>query len=927
MDDHKQRGRRLIAKNSILNLAGQVLPMLTGVLTIPYIVRGLGTDGYGILSIAMMLLGYFNIFDLGLSRATVKFVAENLDSEETHKVPELIWTSLSLLVILGCVGGVLAAFFVPVSVTHVFKMPPAMAGQARIALFVLCASMPIMLGNNALRGVLEAAQRFDLVNLVKVPSSVLFYLVAALAIPFGVHVAGIVSLMVGIRFVSTIAYFLLCFRVIPGLGDHLRFSRGSLRPLAIFGGWIMISNVANPIFGYLERFMIASILSVGTLSFYSAPYELVSKLLIFPMAVVPSLFPYFSYHGSKKSREVSEITSRTVKYLLLVFVPAIAIFCFFAHDIMLLWLGPTFAAQSTAVLQIITLVCVFNGLAYVPYTSVQALGRPDWKAIQDLITLPLYTVFAWWLMSRYGINGAAFAKLLLTLIDCFLLYTFASRLKAFSFRDLVSGPLFRAILASAGLLAAVFLIHSSHVKLPIAAALTVFSFVLYAVAFWMVAVDEEDRIIISSLREKILAMVPNRRMASSSQLTGERFDGPKASNSIDSTPVLQVPMRITFLLPGYPWYPSGGFRVVYEYANRLVERGHQVTVVHPRQLKFLPPAQHTFRNRLRGMKLGLKELFSIPSLGWQRIDKRVKLLFVPSTEERYIPESDALFATSWQTLPSVMQFQQVKGEKFYLIQGYETWMGPKDAVDQTWLSRTHKIVVSRWLLELGSSLGAGNLNYIPNAVDHSQYRILRPLTERRRQVVMPISWVSIKGSADGVKALEIAKMNFPDLRVVLFGNSRRPPWIPGWMTYAENPDQQRIVEDFYNASSIILSPGLTEGFPLPPAEGAACGCAIIATDIGGHREYVEHGVTGLLSPPGDPQALANNLCLLLGDDELRIRLAMAANERIKIFTWERSTALLEEFIANTVTGKPAKLHFPSAATERSLATPLQVEGD
>src|SRR6266849_3647337 len=210
MYDHKQRGRRLIARNSIFNLAGQVLPMLVGVLTIPYIVRGLGTAEYGILSIATMLLGYFNIFDLGLSRATVKFVAENLDSAEVHKVPELIWTSLSLLVTLGCIGGALAAIFVPVSVTHIFKMPLALAGEARAALFVLCASMPIMLGNNALRGVLEAAQRFDLVNVVKVPASVLFYLVAALAIPLGAHVAGIVTLMVSIRLVSTLAYLLFC---------------------------------------------------------------------------------------------------------------------------------------------------------------------------------------------------------------------------------------------------------------------------------------------------------------------------------------------------------------------------------------------------------------------------------------------------------------------------------------------------------------------------------------------------------------------------------------------------------------------------------------------------------------------------------------------------------------------------------------------
>jgi O-antigen/teichoic acid export membrane protein/glycosyltransferase involved in cell wall biosynthesis len=926
MDDHKQRGRQLIAKNSILNLAGQVLPMLTGVLTIPYIVRGLGTDGYGILSIAMMLLGYFNIFDLGLSRATVKFVAENLDSEETHKVPELIWTSLSLLVILGCIGGAIAAFFVPISVTHVFKMPPALAGQARVALFVLCASMPVMLGNNALRGVLEATQRFDLVNLVRVPSSVLFYLVAALAIPFGVHVAGIVSLLVAIRLVSTVAYLILCFRVIPGLGDHLRLSRGSLRPLAVFGGWIMVSNVAGPIFAYLERFMIASILSVSTLTFYSAPYELVSKLLIFPMAIVPSLFPYFSYHGSKKTTEVSEVTSRTVKYLLLVFVPALAVFFFFAHDIMQLWLGPTFAAQSTTVLQIITVVCVFNGLAYVPYTSIQALGRPAWKAIEDLVTIPIYAAIAWWLMRRYGINGAAFAKLLLTLIDCFILYTFASRLKAFSFRDVISGPLFRAILASVGLLAAVFLIRSSHVQLPVAAALTVVCFLVYAIAFWMVAVDEEDRNIISSIRERIFASLPGRPGVSASKTTTQRLQGWDAPNTMNVT-AHRPPMRITFLLPGYTWVPSGGFRVVYEYANQLVSRGHHVTVVHPRQLKFFSPAKRAIRERLRRAKYDLMELFVTPTFDWHPIDKRVKLAFVPTSAERYVPDSDVLFATSWQTLQSVLQCSKVKGEKFYLIQGYETWMGPKHAVDQTWLSRTHKVVVAQWLFELGNSLGASNLTHIPNAVDHSRYRVIRAIPRRSRRVVMPISWVRIKGSADGIKALEIAKMKFSDLQVVLFGNSRRPSWIPGWMTHYDNPEQERIIEDLYNNSSIILSPSLTEGFPLPPAEGAACGCAIVATDIGGHREYVEDGVTGLLSPPSDPEALAENLCRLLGDDDLRIRLAYAASERMKQFSWKRSAALLEELVIGAVQGKSAEVRLASVVTESALITPLQVEGD
>jgi glycosyltransferase involved in cell wall biosynthesis len=123
------------------------------------------------------------------------------------------------------------------------------------------------------------------------------------------------------------------------------------------------------------------------------------------------------------------------------------------------------------------------------------------------------------------------------------------------------------------------------------------------------------------------------------------------------------------------------------------------------------------------------------------------------------------------------------------------------------------------------------------------------------------------------------------------------------MTYEQDPPQDHIVEQLYNGSSIMLSPSQAEGFPLPPAEGAACGCAVVATDIGGHREYLESGVTGLLSAPEDPKALADNLCALLGDDELRVRLAQSVNQFIRQFTWERSTVLMEDFIINAVTRK------------------------
>ena len=356
-------------------------------------------------------------------------------------------------------------------------------------------------------------------------------------------------------------------------------------------------------------------------------------------------------------------------------------------------------------------------------------------------------------------------------------------------------------------------------------------------------------------------------------------------------------------MPCYTWSPSGGFRVVYEYASRLVARGHQVRVVHPRRLKFPPPEKLSLRSRARKVRLLLKELRSTPVIDWHPVDPRVELLFVPSSDARYIPDSDVLFATAWHTVRSVLECPPSKGEKCYLIQGYETWQGPKHLVDDTWRAPLRKVVVARWLLELGKDLGCEDLTYIPNAIDLQRYRVIHPIALRPQQVAMAFSAVPIKGSPDGVKALEIAKEQFPHLKAVLFGITPRPAWIPAWMNYFQDPAQTQIIEELYNRSSVILSPSLMEGFGLPPAEAAACGCAIVATDSRGIKDYVTHGLTGLLSPPRDPEALAGNLCALLRDDETRTRLAEAANAAIARFDWPQSTDLLEDFIARTIQSK------------------------
>ena len=52
---------KLVAKNTVINLAGQVLPLLVGIITIPMLIRGLGTERFGLLTLAWVVIGYFSL--------------------------------------------------------------------------------------------------------------------------------------------------------------------------------------------------------------------------------------------------------------------------------------------------------------------------------------------------------------------------------------------------------------------------------------------------------------------------------------------------------------------------------------------------------------------------------------------------------------------------------------------------------------------------------------------------------------------------------------------------------------------------------------------------------------------------------------------------------------------------------------------------
>jgi glycosyltransferase involved in cell wall biosynthesis len=362
-------------------------------------------------------------------------------------------------------------------------------------------------------------------------------------------------------------------------------------------------------------------------------------------------------------------------------------------------------------------------------------------------------------------------------------------------------------------------------------------------------------------------------------------------------------MRVTFVLPGYARKPIGGIRVVYNYANHLVARGHKVTVAHVAFFRRYPRmADGRPRAQTRELLGGARDILYGRPIGvsWQQVDAAVELSYIPVIADRFIDDTDAVVATAWQTADRVAGLSSAKGRKCYLIQHHETWSGRAERVDETWRLPLRKIFIAPWLEQRALEMGLDDVRRVSGAIDLDRFRVVRPIEARPHRVVMLHSGWSWKGADEGIAALEIARRSVPDLEAVIFGTAPRPADLPRWIEYAQDPRQDELVDEIYNGSSVYLCPSHAEGWHLPPAEAMGCGCAVVSTDIDGVRDYAIDDRTALLSRVRDPEALARNLVRVLEDDTLRLRLARTANAEIQRFRWENSTEELERALFDLV---------------------------
>lgn len=348
-------------------------------------------------------------------------------------------------------------------------------------------------------------------------------------------------------------------------------------------------------------------------------------------------------------------------------------------------------------------------------------------------------------------------------------------------------------------------------------------------------------------------------------------------------------MRITFVLPGYLRSPAGGYKMVFEYANRLTLRGHEVAIA----FDCYQGAQG--HQKIPGFLKKLCYRFLVwyyPK--WFALHPKVcKVCAYTGINNREIPDADFVCATAVGTANDVANLSINKGEKVYFIQDFENWGSwTTDAVKETYRLGMKNIVIAKWLEKIVQDSGADCV-LIPNGIDFDVFNIDIPIASRKGHTVSMLYHEQVhKGSVYGIAALKKLKEIYPDLQATLFGVPKRPDDLPAWMQYIQSATQPKL-RQVYNQSKIYLCPSIKEGFGLTGAEAMACGCAYVASDYGGVHEYATDGRNVLLSPPKDVEGLVKHISYLFAHDDERIKLAQRGYEDIQTLDWNRSVDKFE----------------------------------
>ncbi len=414
----------MLLRNSLWNLAGSALPSLVALATVPLMIKGVGLEGFGVVTLITSVIGYFGIFDVNLSAGSIKYLSEHHARQDTRRFAETFWFGIAFYAVLGLAGGALLFGFAGVLLDHLFSVSPALRDDALYGLQIAALGFGLLQVQNYLLVVPQALQRYDRSARGEAFFGITANLVSAAVAMHGGGIAGVLASRVAV----SAANLLWLSWLIRQLGMPLAPAlprREVCIALARFSGHSWLSRMASMLHQHADKLIVGSLAGPVALALYTVPSQLASRILGLTYRLSSVIYPRVSaLAATGEQRQLRALyldATRILTYLNFAVLGMIAI----TGELFLSkWVGPEFVADGYPVLLLVTAGLLADSLTVIPSLVNDGLGHPKITGRFAIVRGLLGVAMVWAGTSWGGIVGAAAAHLLSSLLMTSLFLTY-----------------------------------------------------------------------------------------------------------------------------------------------------------------------------------------------------------------------------------------------------------------------------------------------------------------------------------------------------------------------------------------------------------------------------------------------------------------------------------------------------------------------
>lgn len=410
----------LLRKNILANFAGQGWAALMQIVFIPFYIKFLGIEAYGLIGFYVMLQGVLQILDFGLSptmtRELARFSAlpdKARESRNFVRTLETIYWGLGILI------GLFIYAAAPVIANHWLNAssldPSTIQRSVRLIGIIAALQWPLSLYQGGLMGL----QRLVLLNAIKIGNSTLFGVGAIIVLAF--VSPDIVTFFTWQAVMSALQLGVITFclwKSLPRTNVPSRFDWQVLRNIRAFATGMTGIMVSGIVVSQLDKVILSKLLPLEFFGYYTLAYVVSNGLNLAILPLFNALFPrYSALAATNDEHDLSRLYHLGTQFTAALLVPLAAILVLFSHDILLIWTGNAITASITAPIACFLVAgTALNGLMY-PVTALQL--SYGWTSIGFRINLAFVAMIVpgiFLMTSAYGAVGAASVWTILNIV-------------------------------------------------------------------------------------------------------------------------------------------------------------------------------------------------------------------------------------------------------------------------------------------------------------------------------------------------------------------------------------------------------------------------------------------------------------------------------------------------------------------------------